>query len=79
MQHPFIGDLSDLSLDDLQTKVNEITKNMMFAQRMGNSSLVWQMQMALDSYKQEVSKRMDDMFKKQNARNPFMKKKDDEV
>lgn len=79
MQHPFIGDLSDKSLDDIQTKINEITKNMLFAQRMGNSSLVWQMQMALESYKQEATKRIDEMYKKQKVRPGIQIEKEGEL
>jgi hypothetical protein len=66
MQHPFVGDLSALSLDELQAKIQELTKNLTFVYRTGNQNLVNQLHMVLDSYKAEASKRLDAMYKKQN-------------
>ena len=67
MQHPFVGDLSDKSLEDIQAKVQELTKHLGFAYRMGNQNLANQVQMVLDSYKAEAAKRLDDMYKKQRV------------
>lgn len=66
MQHPFVGDLSALSLDELQAKIQELTKNLTFVYRTGNQNLVNQLNMVLESYKAEASKRLDAMYKKQN-------------
>lgn len=65
MQHPFIGDLSDKSLDELQKKISELMSKISFAYRTGNGPLITQLNMAIESYKAEYSKKMDDIMKKQ--------------
>lgn len=65
MQHPFIGDLSDKSLDELQKKISELMSKITFAYRTGNGPLITQLNMAIESYKSEYSKKMDDIMKKQ--------------
>jgi hypothetical protein len=67
MQHPFIGDLSDQSLEDLQGKIQSLTKNLTFAHRSGNQNMVNQISMVLESYKAESAKRLDDMYRKQKV------------
>ena len=66
MQHPFISSLSDKSMEELETSINELTKKLTFVYRMQNQSMIQQIQMVLESYKTEYSKRMDEMYKKQN-------------
>lgn len=69
MQHPFIGDLSDKTLDELQTTINELTKKLSYAYRINHMTMINQLQMAMDSYKTEASKRLDELYKKQNIQN----------
>ena len=66
MQHPFINDLSEKSLEDLQTTISELTKKYTFAARTGNGALMHQLNMAMDSYRIEYNKKMDELIKKQN-------------
>jgi hypothetical protein len=65
MHHPFISDLSDKSLDELQKKITELNNKLSFSFRVGNGPLIQQIQMALESYKSEYNKRMDELMKKQ--------------
>ena len=67
MQHPFISDLSDKSLEELQTTISNLTNKITYAYRTGNGPLINQLLMAIDSYKIEYSKRMDEMIRKQEA------------
>lgn len=69
MQHPFINDLSDKSIDELQTTINDLTKKLTFVYRIQNGPMIHQMQMVLESYKTEYSKRIDEIYKKQNLQN----------
>lgn len=69
MQHPFIGDLSEKSLEDLLTTIEGLNSKLNFAYRMQNHMLIQQLNMALNSYKAEYSKRMDDIYKKKNIDN----------
>lgn len=66
MQHPFVNDLSDKSLDDLQTTLQGLYSKLNFAHRMQNQALVQQVNMVIESYKSECDKRLDDIYKKQN-------------
>jgi len=50
IDHPLIQIDPDASLEDLQRRVNELTKKLNIAQRMGNRSLADQVRMALNSY-----------------------------
>lgn len=66
MEHPFINDLSNKSLEELQTTISTLTSRLNFAYRSQNSPLIHQLQMALESYKNAYSKKMDELIKKQN-------------
>lgn len=68
MKHPFINDLSDKSLEDLQSTVASLSTKLSFAYRTGNSSMIQQLLMALDSYKSEYNKKMDELMGKQNLK-----------
>ena len=66
MQHPFITDLSGKTLEELQKTISDLTNKLNFAYRTGNGPLINQIQMAINSYRHEYSKKMDDLMKKQN-------------
>lgn len=76
--HPFINDLSDKKLEDLQTTISDLTGKLNFAYRTGNGSLIHQLQMVIDSYKAEYQKKMDEMIKKQNISSKIDIKKQNE-
>ena len=66
MQHPFINDLSDKTLEDLSKTLSDLNTKLNFAHRMQNGALINQIRMAIDSYNTEYKKRMDEMYKKNN-------------
>ena len=66
MEHPFITDLSDKTIDQLQDTMSGLYKKLTFAQRTGNGPLVNQLNMVLESYKKEYQKKIDVMIKKQS-------------
>lgn len=65
MEHPFINDLNNLKLEDLQTKISELNNKLSFAYRTGNRALILQLQMAIESYRNAYTKKMDEIMKKQ--------------
>lgn len=69
MEHPFLSttDLSTLSIDELQTKISELTGKSLFAQRSGNIELANQVNMALESYTSARNKKLNDMYKKDDG------------
>lgn len=69
MEHPFIHDLSDKTLEELQTSISGLTSKLNFAYRTGNGPLINQINMALESYRNAYSKKMDELVQKQNIHN----------
>ncbi len=69
MQHPFINDLSNKNMEELQDTITKLNSNLNFAYRMQNQSMIQQLHMIIDSYKSEYNKRMDALYKKQNLDN----------
>jgi hypothetical protein len=51
MHHPFINDLSDKSIEDLQEAISELTQKITFAQRIHNQPMINQLDMIMNSYK----------------------------
>ncbi len=50
IEHPLIGNIDNLSLDQLQSKITELNKKLGMAHRMGNAQLRHQVSMALETY-----------------------------
>jgi hypothetical protein len=69
MNHPFIGDLSEKTLEELQTTMSDLTKKQTFMARMGKQDMVNQVAMVINTYQQEYNRRQQDLwdrtFKKQ--------------
>lgn len=66
MEHPFINNLNDKNIEELQNKISELTSKLTFAYRTNNGPLISQLNMAIESYKNAYTKKMDDLIKKQN-------------
>lgn len=76
MKHPFITDLSDKTLDELQTTISGLTNKLTFAYRTGNGPLIHQLNMAIESYKDAYAKKMDEMMGKQKINTKISIEKD---
>jgi uncharacterized membrane protein (DUF106 family) len=63
MEHPLIGSLADLSIEELTEKISSLHKAQSYASRNGNYTMVNQVQMVLTSYRNEMGKRQAEMFK----------------
>ncbi len=74
MEHPFINNLDDKSLEDLQTTISNLTTKLTFAYRTGNGPLIHQLTMAIESYRNAYTKKMDELMKKQNVQINIQKK-----
>jgi hypothetical protein len=57
MEHPLIANLDDLSAEQLQEKISELTKKLSIALRTGNGHLCNQIRMALESYQNKYNER----------------------
>jgi hypothetical protein len=66
MQHPFITDLSNKSLEDISKVLSDLNQKLNFAYRAQNGAMINQLRMAIESYNTEYKKRIDEMYKKNN-------------
>jgi hypothetical protein len=58
MEHPLIGDLNGLTLDEISTKVTELNKKLRIATSSGNGHLCHQLRMALESYNAKYQEKL---------------------
>jgi sulfur relay (sulfurtransferase) DsrC/TusE family protein len=55
--HPLINNLSELSDDELHSKLSELNKRFVQAYRMGPFQIIPQLQMLIEDYNAEVGRR----------------------
>jgi hypothetical protein len=79
MQHPFINNLNEKSLEEIQKTMSDLQNKLNFAYRMAHGQLISQLLMAYDSYKQEYGKKLDELIKKQNISTKINIKKENEL
>lgn len=67
MEHPFLNkrDLEDKSLEQLQEAIAGLMNKLTFAYRTNNGPLIHQLQMVVETYRNQHSKKMDEIFEKQ--------------
>ena len=58
MEHPFITNLDNMTLEQLGSKVSELHKKLNIAHRMGNGYLCDQIRMAIESYNGKYQQKM---------------------
>jgi hypothetical protein len=65
MEHPLIGDINHLTIDELSGRVNELSNKLSVATQMGNAHLCNQIRMALETYRNKYQERLQESYKKQ--------------
>jgi len=80
MEHPFVNKstLGEKTLEELQDTISGLTTKLTFAYRTGNGPLIHQLQMFLESYKNQYRKKMDEIFDKQQLNNKINIQSDNE-
>jgi hypothetical protein len=66
MEHPLIGDLSNLTAEELNTQISDLYKKLNIAMQSGNNHLCNQLRMALDSYTQKYQEKIQESGKNHN-------------
>ncbi len=69
MEHPLIGDISNLTVDELGAKVSDLQKKLGIAQRSGNGHLSNQIRMALETFYNAYQAKLQETYQKQNTSN----------
>ena len=62
MEHPLVQVDPDLTVDQLQTKINELNKKLSVAIRSGNGHLAGQIRMALDSFNVRYQEKIKELY-----------------
>jgi polyhydroxyalkanoate synthesis regulator phasin len=80
MEHPFINkkELESKTMEELQEVISKLTTKLTFAYRTQNGPLMHQIQMAMETYKNQHSKKMDELFEKQNLKSKINIQSDNE-
>ena len=71
MEHPLIGSLEELTLEELSAKVNELGKKLGIAARSGNGQLCNQIRMAMENYQNMYQTRLQESYRKAQDDNNF--------
>lgn len=58
-------DITDKNLDELQSSISDLSRKLSFAYRINNQGLINQLGMVIEGYRQEYTKKMDELFAKQ--------------
>lgn len=58
MEHPLIGNVDDMTTEQLQEKISELTKKLGIALRTGNGHLCNQIRMALETFNNKYQERL---------------------
>ena len=66
MEHPFAPDLSNKTIEELQETLSGLNSKLMYSYRTGNTALMNQLQMMIESHRNQITKKMDELFSKQN-------------
>lgn len=67
MEHPLIGNLQDLTVDELSSKITDLYTKLNFAARTGNGHLCNQIRMALESYQNRYQAVLAEQQQKSNV------------
>ena len=67
MEHPLIGNLQDLTVDELSSKISDLYSKLNFATRTGNGHLCNQIRMALESYQNRYQAILAEQQQKSNV------------
>ena len=67
MEHPFLHNLHEKSLEELQSGISDLTNKLNFAYRMQNSPTINQINMAIESHRSAYNKKMNELIDKQKV------------
>lgn len=76
MEHPLIGDISHLTMEQLGATVSDLQKKLSMAQRVGNGHVANQLRMALETYNNAYQARLQESYRKAEGDHNFANKID---
>jgi len=76
MEHPLIGNLDTLTVEDLSKKITDLNNKLSIAARTGNGHLCNQIRMAVESYQNKYQEKVQETYRKQIEDSNFNSKID---
>lgn len=70
MEHPLITDINDLTVEQLQSRISDLSKKLMFAQRMNNAHLAGQIRMALETFNNKYQAKLKETYEAESKKGP---------
>jgi hypothetical protein len=67
MEHPLVGNLDELSVDQLSSQISDLSRKLNIASRSGNAHLCNQIRMALESYQNKYQEKLQSDYAKKLA------------
>lgn len=64
MEHPLIGNIEDLTIDELSAKINDLNNKLNIVTRTGNGHLCDQIRMALETFQNKYQEKLQASYKK---------------
>jgi len=58
MEHPLIGDISQMKIEEITDRINELHRKLTIAQRSGNGHLANQIRMALETFQNQYQAKL---------------------
>lgn len=70
MEHPLISNIDHMTLEDLQSRINDLHKKLNYAIRSGNADLRSQIQLALNTFNNKYKEKQQALWNEKNKNNP---------
>ena len=67
MEHPLIGNIDELTLDELTSKISELNNKLNIVARTGNGHLCDQIRMALETYRNKYQDKLRASYSKESG------------
>lgn len=70
MEHPLINDLGELTVEQLQDRITELNKKLMWSMRMNNAAMASQLRLAIASFQSAYQQRLQADIAEKNKNQP---------
>lgn len=71
MEHPLIGPLDELTLEELSARINDLSKKLSIAAKSGNGHLCNQIRMAMTNYQNMYQTKLQESYRKAQGDSNF--------
>ena len=65
MEHPLIGDINNLTIDELSARVSDLSNKLNMAAGTSNAHLCDQIRMAMETFRNKYQEKLQDSYKKE--------------